>query len=102
LAAANDAVTLRITDITGAAVDLTNGRAILPVDPTNGDGPYNSGVVVDDATTEAGQPVTFPIAVTNDGSVARHLQPDRKLCHQAGRSPSTKPTTPLVPVALPW
>jgi hypothetical protein len=67
LAAANDAVTLRITDITGAAVDLTNGRDPA-VDPTNGDGPYNSGVVVDDATTEAGQPVTFPIAVTNDGT----------------------------------
>lgn len=63
-AAANDTVTLRITDITGAAVDLTNGGNT----PADGDGPYDPGVVVDDATTEAGQPVTFPIAVTNDGS----------------------------------
>ena len=64
LAAANDTVTLRITDITGAEVDLTNGGNT----PADGDGPYAPGVVVDDATTEAGQPVTFPIAVTNDGT----------------------------------
>jgi trimeric autotransporter adhesin len=63
-AAANDTVTLRITDITGAAVDLTNGGNT----PADGDGPYDPATIVDDATTEPGQPVTFPIAVTNDGS----------------------------------
>lgn len=65
-AAANDTVTLRITDITGAAVDLTNGTT--PSTPADGDGPYDPATIVDAATTEAGQPVSFPIAVTNDGT----------------------------------
>jgi uncharacterized repeat protein (TIGR01451 family) len=61
--AAPDVVNLVISDIITAGVDLTNGGNT----PADGDGPYDSNTIVDAATTEAGQPVTFPIAVTNDG-----------------------------------
>lgn len=54
-----DTVDLVISDILVAGVDLTNGTG-------GGTGP-DTGTPVDTATTEAGQPYSFPIAITNTG-----------------------------------
>jgi trimeric autotransporter adhesin len=56
-----DTVTLRIVDVVAATVDLTNGNG-------GGTGPYDPATPVDAATTEAGQPYSFPVAVTNNGT----------------------------------
>ena len=58
-AASTDTVKLVITDILVAGIDLTNGTG-------GGTGP-DTGAVVDTATVEAGQPYSFPIAITNTG-----------------------------------
>jgi uncharacterized repeat protein (TIGR01451 family) len=62
-AASVDTVSLVISDILVAGVDLTNGGNT----PADGFGPYDPATVVDTATVEAGQPYSFPIAVTNTG-----------------------------------
>jgi len=63
--AVTDTVKLVITDILIAGVDLTNGSA--GTNPADGFGPYNPATIVDADTVEAGQPYSFPIAITNTG-----------------------------------
>ncbi|MDV2467720.1 NEW3 domain-containing protein [Acinetobacter chinensis] len=66
-----DTLTLRITDITSAKVDLSNGKGNLDntddAGEETGEGP-DTTYVVDTVTTKPGVPGTFPIAVTNHGS----------------------------------
>lgn len=70
--ATNDTTTLRISDVTAAKVDLTNDAVTSYVDATtqaaDGEGPYDSNVIVDSLPTEAGVPVTFPLEVYNGGT----------------------------------
>lgn len=70
-AATPDTVTLRITAVTAAKVDLSNGagneNGIDDDTPKAGEG-QNTTYIVDDKTTKPGVPVTFPLAVTNFSS----------------------------------
>lgn len=66
-----DTLTLRITAITAAKVDLSNGKGdengIDDDTPKAGEG-QNTTYIVDDKSTKPGVPVTFPLAVTNFGT----------------------------------
>ena len=70
-AATPDTLTLRITSITAATVDLSNGKGnengIDDDTPKAGEG-QNTTYIVDDKSTKPGVAVTFPLAVTNFGS----------------------------------
>ena len=74
-ASQTDPITLKISNITKNSVDLSNGKGNKdgaepdPLNPTEktGEG-QKTGYVVDRLTTNPGQTVTFPIAVTNHGS----------------------------------
>lgn len=67
-----DDITLKISNITKNSVDLSNGKGDKDGkdnDATKaGEGPYVSTDIIDTLTTNPGQTVTFPIAVTNHGS----------------------------------
>lgn len=67
-----DPITLKISEVTKNSVDLSNGKGNKDGkdnDATKvGEGPYVSTDIIDTLTTNPGQTVTFPIAVTNHGS----------------------------------
>jgi len=62
-ASATDTITLKISEVTALKVDLSNGG-------TGGIGPDN-GNVVDTKSTQPGKPITFNLAIKNEGT-----QPD--------------------------
>ncbi|WP_281964088.1 COG1470 family protein [Acinetobacter johnsonii] len=62
-ASATDTITLKISEVTALKVDLSNGG-------TGGIGPDN-GNVVDKKSTQPGKPITFDLAIKNEGT-----QPD--------------------------
>lgn len=72
-AATPDTLTLRITAVTSAKVDLSNGagneNGIDDDTPPAGEG-QNTTYIVDDKTTKPGVAVTFPLAITNAGSTS--------------------------------
>lgn len=73
--AETDSTTLIIDNVTTATVDLTNNNpAIDYLDPAlvaypdSGEGPEQVGVIVDEASTTPGVPVTFPLEIFNGGN----------------------------------
>lgn len=69
--ATSDTLTLRITAITAAKVDLSNGAGNengIDDDTTPAGEGQNTTYIVDDKSTKPGVPVTFPLAVTNFGT----------------------------------
>lgn len=73
-ATAVDTLTLSITNITAAKVDLSNGAGnedgIANDTPNAGEGAYVAGDTIDTKTVAPGQSVTFPLAITNIGTNA--------------------------------
>jgi len=71
-AAVTDSTTLVIDNVTPATVDLSNGAVTDYTDGTvqtaDGEGPYDSAVIVDDQPTTPGVPVTFPVEIFNAGN----------------------------------
>ena len=69
-----DTITLTITSITAAKVDLSNGTGDLDGlqddTPNAGEGPYVAGDVIDVKAVNPGAAVTFPLAVTNFGTLS--------------------------------
>lgn len=72
-AATPDTITLRITNVTAARVDLSNGRGdengIDDDTPAAGEG-QNTPYIVDDKTTKPGVAVNYPLAITNFGTTS--------------------------------
>lgn len=66
-----DDITLKISEVTKNSVDLSNGKGNKDgkddAGEATGEG-QNTSYIVDKITTNPGQTVTFPIAVTNHGS----------------------------------
>ena len=72
--AARDTITLTITSITAARVDLSNGAGnedgINGAGENAGEGAYDANAIINTLTTNPGTAVTFPLAVTNFGTNA--------------------------------
>lgn len=67
---ATDTISLVITDVVKATVDLTNGdnTDTTTGGPTSGSSGQDTGVPVDTKTTAPGTAVTFPLSVTNNST----------------------------------
>ena len=67
-----DTITLSITSVTAAKVDLSNGAGnedgVKNDTPNAGEGSHIVTDIIDIKTTNPGTPVTFPLAVTNFGT----------------------------------
>ena len=74
LSAARDTITLTITSISAAKVDLSNGAGnedgINGNGENAGEGTYDLNAIINTLTTNPGTAVTFPLAVTNFGTNA--------------------------------
>lgn len=71
-ALAVDSTILVIDNVTPSTVDLTNGNVLVygdaNVQTAEGEGPYDANIIVDDASTTPGVPVTFPVEIYNGGN----------------------------------
>ena len=71
-ALAVDSTILVIDNVTPSTVDLSNGNVLDYTDGTiqtaEGEGPYDANIIVDDASTTPGVPVTFPVEIYNGGT----------------------------------
>ena len=69
---ATDSTILVIDNVLPSTVDLTNGNVADYTDgiieTAEGEGPYDANIIVDDASTTPGVPVTFPVQIYNGGN----------------------------------